>query len=80
MLLQARAAFTQGDLVNTVSHYGKLIKTQTLLGEVITDLQKAVGQHSEDFFLWQTLGDAYMRNNQLEEAFEAYSKAEALLQ
>lgn len=80
MLLQARAAFTQGDLVNTVSHYGKLIKTQTLLGEVISDLQKAVGQHSEDFFLWQTLGDAYMRNNQLEEAFEAYSKAEALLQ
>ena len=80
MLLQARAAFTQGDLVNTVSHYGKLIKTQTLLGEVISDLQKAVGQHPEDLFLWQALGDAYMRNNQLEEAFEAYSKAEALLQ
>ena len=80
ILLQARAAFTQGDLANTISHYGKLVKTQTLLGEVISDLQKAVVQHPEDIFLWQTLGDAYMRNNQLEEAFDAFSKAEALLQ
>jgi cytochrome c-type biogenesis protein CcmH/NrfG len=46
---------------------------------VIQDLQAATELHPEDVTLWQSLGDAYLRSNQVQEALEAYVKAEKLL-
>jgi cytochrome c-type biogenesis protein CcmH/NrfG len=47
--------------------------------EIIFDLQEATYRHPVDVIVWQTLGDAYMRNNRLQEALDAYTKAEELL-
>ena len=68
-----------GGLDVAMSEYTKLIKKGKLLEEVIYDLQEAVYSHPVDVVVWQTLGDAYMRSNRLQEALDAYSKAEELL-
>jgi len=36
-------------------------------------------QRPDNLIGWQTLGDAYVRNDQLQEALAAYIKAEELL-
>jgi cytochrome c-type biogenesis protein CcmH/NrfG len=50
-----------------------------LLNEIILDLQDALYRYPVEISIWQALGDAYMRNNQLQDALDAYTKAEELL-
>jgi tetratricopeptide (TPR) repeat protein len=76
---RARDMLSHGGLDVAMSEYTKLIKKGKLLEEVIYDLQEAVYSHPVDVIVWQTLGDAYMRSNRLQEALDAYSKAEELL-
>ena len=78
-LIIARNRLAEGDVEATVSQYGKLIKNRELLPEIIRDLKEALYRFPVDISLWQTLGDAYMRSDQLTEALEAYTKAEELL-
>jgi predicted Zn-dependent protease len=59
--------------------YIKLIKKGKFLDEVVGDLRSTVDQFPDNVMLWQTLGDAYMRTNRLQNALDAYSKAEELL-
>jgi cytochrome c-type biogenesis protein CcmH/NrfG len=49
------------------------------LNDIILDLEDALYRFPVDINIWQTLGDAYMQNNQLQEALNAYTKAEELL-
>jgi cytochrome c-type biogenesis protein CcmH/NrfG len=55
------------------------VRRGKLLDEVVSDLKEAVYRHPVDVIVWQTLGDAYMHSNRLQEALDAYSKAEELL-
>jgi cytochrome c-type biogenesis protein CcmH/NrfG len=50
-----------------------------LLDEIVDDLLKAVDRHPVEISLYQALGDAYMRKDQLQEALDAYTRAEELL-
>jgi hypothetical protein len=75
----ARDLLAHGGLDGAMTEYTKLIKKGRLLEEVIYDLQEAVYSHPVDVIVWQTLGDAYFRTNRLQEALDAYSKAEGLL-
>ena len=43
------------------------------------DLREALYRYPVEVSLWQALGDAYMRSNRLQEALDAYTKAEELL-
>ena len=47
--------------------------------EIIDDLNKAAEKYPEESSIVQTLGDAYFRANKLEEALEAFTKAQNLL-
>jgi hypothetical protein len=76
---RARDLLGRGGLDGAMSEYTKLIKRGKLLEDVIYDLQEAVYSHPVDVVVWQTLGDAYMRSNRLQDALDAYSKAEELL-
>jgi hypothetical protein len=76
---RARDLLGRGGLDAAMNEYTKLIKKGKLLEDVIYDLQEAVYSHPVDVIVWQTLGDAYMRSNRLQEALDAYSKAEELL-
>jgi len=62
-----------------MKEYDKLIKKGRLLDEVVHDLLAAIDRFPVDAIVWQTLGDAYMRANRLQDALDAYTKAEELV-
>jgi tetratricopeptide (TPR) repeat protein len=76
---QARQALSYGNITDAAEAYGYLLRRRIRLDEVIADLSAALRRFPRQVALWQTLGDAYMRNNQLREALDCYTKAEALL-
>jgi len=75
----ARKAFNSGDMDHAMSQYNKLIKSRQSLPIVISDLQEAVDSNPEKASIWHQLGDAFLRDNQISEAMDAYSKAEELI-
>jgi len=75
----AQAALEGHSLGDAMKEYGKLIKKGRLLDEVIHDLREAIYRYPVDAIVWQTLGDAYMRANRLQDALDAYTKAEELI-
>ena len=75
----AQAALENKSLEEAMKEYGKLIKKGRLLDEVIHDLRETIYRYPVDVIVWQTLGDAYMRANHLQDALDAYTKAEELL-
>ena len=75
----ARQLLDKGSLEEAMNSYTNLIKKGKLLEEVIEDLNEIVYRHPVDVIVWQTMGDAYMRSNRLQEALDAYTKAEELL-
>jgi tetratricopeptide (TPR) repeat protein len=78
-LEEARQALNYGKLSDAADHYGYLLRRRVMLDEIIADLSAALRRYPQDVSLWQTLGDAYMRNNQLKDALDCYTKAEDLL-
>ena len=63
----------------TVPESSQLINKDENLDEVIRDLQEAIVKFPSDASLYQTLGDAYMHANLLQEALDAYNRAEDLI-
>jgi cytochrome c-type biogenesis protein CcmH/NrfG len=62
-----------------MEQYAKLIKKGRFLDDAIRDLRDALYRYPIEVSIWQALGDAYMRSNRLQEALDAYTKAEELL-
>ncbi len=79
LLSSAQDVLDQNSLDDAMKKYTKLIKKGRLLDEVIHDLREAIYRYPVDVIVWQTLGDAYMRANRLQDALDAYTKAEELL-
>ena len=78
-MIQARNALIEGDINHSLEHYNKLIQSQQMLPDVIQDLNEALYRFPVDIGIWQTLGDALMRMGRIQEALDAYTKAEELL-
>ena len=78
-LANARNAITQGQPSQAVAFYSELIKKNYRLNEVIKDLQDALYIFPVDVNMWVTLGDAHNRSADLQEALNAYTKAEELV-
>jgi tetratricopeptide (TPR) repeat protein len=79
LLSSAQNVLDQNSLDDAMKKYMKLIKKGRLLDEVIHDLREAIYRYPVDVVIWQTLGDAYMRANRLQDALDAYTSAEELL-
>src|SRR5271157_45796 len=79
LLAAAQSALHANQLKIAMQTYTKLIKKGRLLEESIHDLREATYRYPVDIIIWQTLGDAYMRANRLQDALDAYNKAEELL-
>ena len=79
VLGQARGELSGSNVSGALESYARLIKKGRLLDEVIFDLREALYRFPVDVDIWQTLGDAYMRANRLQDALDAYTKAEELL-
>ncbi|MCJ7716034.1 MAG: helix-hairpin-helix domain-containing protein [Anaerolineales bacterium] len=78
-LEKARSLLADSNIKESLEHYEYLIIKKKSIQDVIDDLIQASYDHPMDVSLMKTLGDAYMRVDKLEEALEAYSKAEDLL-
>ncbi len=78
-LSAAQTALDARNIRESMREYAKLIKRNSLLDEVIHDLREAIYRFPVDISIWQTLGDASMRANRLQDALDAYTKAEELL-
>lgn len=78
-LKQAWNLLLGGNVEGAVEMYSDLIRRQVYLEDVIRDLQEAVSMHASNATLYQTLGDAYVRANRLQDALTAYTRAEDLL-
>jgi len=78
-LTAARLALSQGDLQPALEKYSALILSDQELEPIAADLRQAAVRFPEDSSLWQALGDAYLRLEQVQAALEAYVKAEQLL-
>jgi competence ComEA-like helix-hairpin-helix protein len=79
ILKKAQRSLQERDIPSAIKQYELLLKKMVLLNEIILDLQDALYRYPVDISIWQALGDAYMRNNQLQDALDAYTKAEELL-
>jgi competence ComEA-like helix-hairpin-helix protein len=77
--IEAHNAVLKGEISQAAASYLSLIKRELLLDEVVDDLRELVQARPGEFLLWQTLGDAYVRDNRLQDALQAYIKAEELL-
>jgi tetratricopeptide (TPR) repeat protein len=75
----AQAELGRGNIAAALDMYGKLIRKGRSLEEIIRDLRDALYRYPVEVPIWQALGDAYMRANRLQEALDAYTKAEELL-
>jgi tetratricopeptide (TPR) repeat protein len=79
VLGQARNELSRSNISGALEGYDRLIKKGRFLEEVIYDLRDALYRYPVDVGIWQSLGDAYMRANRLQDALDAYTKAEELL-
>jgi tetratricopeptide (TPR) repeat protein len=79
ILGMARNELSTSNLPGALESYARLIKKGRFLDEVIYDLRDASYRFPVDVDIWQSLGDAYMRANRLQDALDAYTKAEELL-
>ena len=75
----ASEAANKGNLEEAVDGFSQLVKKGKLVEEVIQEVSEALRRHPVNVQLWQVLGDAYMRVDNLQEALDAYTKAEELL-
>jgi len=78
-LTRARSLLSDSKIEEALEHYEYLIIKKKSIPDVINDLIQASFDHPLDVPLMKTLGDAYMRVDKLDEALDAYSKAEDLL-
>jgi len=78
-LYNAQAALNSHDIEKALVHYNNLITRGEAVDDIIHDLRDALDQFPVNVSVWQTLGDAYARNNQLQDALDAYTSAEGLL-
>jgi hypothetical protein len=75
----ARNELSRSNIPGALQSYEKLIKKGRFLEDVIFDLRDALYRYPVEVSIWQALGDAYMRANRLQDALDAYTKAEELL-
>ena len=78
ILMEARSEFDRANPQAAIQQYQSLIQSEKLLPEVVKDLHDALYRFPVEISLWMTLGDAQMRSGQIQEALDAYTRAEEL--
>jgi hypothetical protein len=70
----AHLGLDHGDIEGAVAIYDGLIQEGQELDGIIAKITEVLTQDPNQALLWQTLGDAYMNNDQINEAIQAYQK------
>jgi hypothetical protein len=77
---QALQSVDAGDIETAQEQFIRLIRAETHLDQVVEKLSSAVETYPTDSGLWMTLGDAFGRSGKLQNALDAYTRAEEYLQ
>ena len=77
--ISAQSKINEGQISDAIKDYQDIIQKGQRLTSVIADLNKAAQKYPQEVSIFQTLGDAYLQANKLQEALEAYTKAQNLL-
>jgi len=75
----ARQAADANHIQDALDHLNSLIQDGVSMDKVTTQLMEMAYRHPVEPSIWQTLGDAYFKSNQLQSAIDAYTKAEELI-
>lgn len=78
LLQNAQQALSKGEIETALGYFNRLINENSFLEETIHDLRDASYRYPVNSDIWQALGDAYSRSNRIQEALDAYTKAEEL--
>jgi len=79
ILRAGRSALEKGKSAKAYDQYSKLIENDLMLDQVIDDLKDALSRYPGEVSIYELLGDAYVRTDQLQEAIDTYTKAEEFL-
>ncbi len=74
-LALARALTDDGILEEALAEYGELVASGQELDDTVADLERVVQTSPRDTLARRVLGDAYMKQNRLSKALEAYRQA-----
>ncbi len=80
LIRQAEDALNAGQIDSALKAYNTLVQNDMQIEETIHDLKDALYRYPVESSIWQTLGDALIRANRVQDALDAYTKAEELLQ
>jgi tetratricopeptide (TPR) repeat protein len=75
IMAAARQALIARDYQQALAEYAALLNSDVSLRLLVADLETAVTNHSRQPLLRRLLGDAYMRNGQLQKALDTYRRA-----
>ncbi|MEN6409236.1 MAG: hypothetical protein ABFD44_05960 [Anaerolineaceae bacterium] len=78
-LIKARELLEKGNIEPAIEIYNTLIRQSSQMEAVIHDLRDAQYRYPVDISVLQALGDAYVRVNRIQDALDAYTKAEELI-
>lgn len=78
-LEKARKLNSTGNLDESLQNYEQLIEENTLLDEIITDLQAMTETHPVDPRIWKLIGEAFFKIGNLQDALDAFGVAEDLI-
>jgi len=71
----ARASLESGDYGEAIIVYQSLVEKGDGLNTLIDDLEAAANAHESQPLLRRLLGDAYLKNGQLQKALDNYRRA-----
>ena len=71
----ARLYYGEQDWDAALTNYEKLISARRFLPDIVGDLEPLAEQDVEPARVYQMLGDAYMQQDQLDQALEMYRRA-----
>jgi hypothetical protein len=75
----ARQKVSDGDLDGALADYESVVRAAANLNDVVDDLRSLMSRHKDNPAVYRVLGDALMRNGNLQEALDTYRKALNLL-
>ncbi len=75
----AQALWKAGEYEEALTHYSRLIRAEKMMEQVFADLTAYVEARPTDARLLRTLGDAYMKSGDLNQAMALYKQAMDLL-
>lgn len=74
-LQSARTKASAGEVDDSLVDYEKIVRANTALEDVVTDLQKLAKDHEKNPAIYRVLGDGLMRQGRLQEALHTYRSA-----